>query len=208
MKKIFIIDDESYIIDSLTRLLKKEGYDTFGTTNPMEGIVEVRKLRPDLIIIDLKMPSMSGFDIVQEIRKDKILEKIPIIVLTGSQELQTIVKLRQLGVADYIVKPYYRDDLINRVKKALGDIKQNPEEKKCDKLHEKKEQENKPVIGEVNVLKKIPIEEVEPEMVLGTNVKTKSQSILLARGTTLTNDIIKKLKKQNIPSVEITVDKI
>lgn len=208
MKKIIIIDDESYVVESLKRIFIKEGYDTFGATDPMEGIVEVRKSRPDLIIIDLKMPSMSGFDIVKEIKKDKILEKIPVIVLTGSQDYQSIIKLRKSGVIDYIVKPYYRDDLVNRIKKALGDIKQKPEEKKCDKLHEKKEQENKPVIGEVNVLKKIPIEEIEPEMVLGANVKTKSQSILLSSGTILTEEIIKKLKKLNIPSVEITVDKI
>lgn len=203
MKKIVVIDDEKHIIEYLQRLFNKHNYNTYIASDGVEGLILIRKIFPDLVIIDLRMPRMSGFQVIDKIKSDSKLNKIPIIVSTAIKDLSTIVKMRKLGVVDYIVKPFFRDEILTRVMKTLDDFKEEVVEDKPEKKENKKE---KTIIGDMDVLKRVSIDEVKSGMVLGAPVKHNNKMILLSQGTVITDPIIKKLKNLDIIHIEIIPD--
>ena len=123
MKKIVIIDDEPFIVNSLQRFLIRQGYNIFSSTDVYEGLNLIKNFKPNLIIMDLKMPKMNGFEAIRRIREQDTLKEIPVVVITGLRDMKSLVRLKGLGVNDYIIKPYYPDDLLKRVKIVLGEVK-------------------------------------------------------------------------------------
>ncbi len=209
MKTIAIVDDQYFIVESLRRLLKKEGYIVITAQNGYEGILLIRNYVPDLIIMDLNMPIMDGFSTIKKIKEDPILNKIPIIVLTAFGDIEYIVELSKLKVTDYVIKPYTQEDLLKRIKKSLGELPpENHKQQKDEKIIEPQKVLRKSIVGKGVIFKKIPINEAKPNMILAADLKLNPQMILLPRGTILTYELIEKLKKLNIPSIEIAVDEI
>lgn len=209
MKTIAIIDDQYFVVESLKRLLKKEGYNVISANNGYEGILLIRNYIPDLIVMDLNMPIMDGFEAIRKIKQDKILTKVPIIVLTAFGDIEYIIEISKLGVTDYVIKPYRQEDLLKRIKRALGEIP--AEEKpqiKIEKISGTQKILRKTIIGKGIVFKKIPIDEARAKMVLATDLKLNPQMVLLPKGTILTNELIEKLKRLKIPSIEIAVDEV
>lgn len=117
-QKILIADDERDIIDFLKYNLDKEGYSVLTAKNGNEAIQQSKK-NPDLIILDIMMPEMDGFDVVRELKKDPATAHIPVIFLTAkSSDVDEVVGL-ELGADDYITKPVSIPKLIARVKLTL-----------------------------------------------------------------------------------------
>ena len=95
MKKILLIEDEEIMIDLLQRKLNKEGYEVSIARNGEEGLKLMREQNPDIILLDIIMPRMGGFEVMEEMQKDKDLKKIPIIVISNSGQPVEIDKAQK-----------------------------------------------------------------------------------------------------------------
>lgn len=116
MKKVLIIEDEEKISRWIAIYLEKAGYETIVASDGMAGLDSARKLRPDLILLDLMIPKIRGEEVCARIRKN---DDVPIIVLTAKNTKRDIVSCLDLGADDYISKPFDPDELISRVNAVL-----------------------------------------------------------------------------------------
>ncbi|SDW37358.1 response regulator transcription factor [Flavobacterium degerlachei] len=117
-KKILIIEDDPLIIKILVFILKKEGYETFVATEGTDGIDQIGKLNPDLIITDIMMPYKSGLEITSFSKKN--YPKIPLIIVSSlGTEDHTVIEGFKLGADDFIAKPFNPIELTLRVKRFL-----------------------------------------------------------------------------------------
>jgi phosphate regulon transcriptional regulator PhoB len=117
--KILIIEDDRDIVEMLDYNLKEEGYDTISALNGEEGIALAGNERPDLIILDIMLPIMDGFEVCRTLKKDDRVAHIPIIILSAkSQETDKVVGL-ELGADDYVTKPFSPRELIARARAIL-----------------------------------------------------------------------------------------
>jgi two-component system, OmpR family, alkaline phosphatase synthesis response regulator PhoP len=117
-KNILVVDDEKDIIDLLSYNLSKEGFAVITARNGKEALEKVKQ-KPDLIILDLMMPEMSGLQVIQEVKKDKTISSVPILILTAKgTETDEIVGL-EVGADDYIIKPVKIGKIVARVHAAL-----------------------------------------------------------------------------------------
>jgi DNA-binding response OmpR family regulator len=118
-KKILIIDDERDIIKAVTIRLQTSGYEVISALNCAQGVSMVRQEMPDLVILDVRMPSDDGFSVVENLRQSDRTYRIPIIFLTGSPERNTEERAMRVGARFYIKKPYDSEELLDAVKRAL-----------------------------------------------------------------------------------------
>ena len=116
--KILIIDDDSDILDVLELTLSDQ-YEVLQARNGQEGLQMIRHIIPDLIVCDYMMPVMNGREFCRALKKDILLQHIPIIMLTGKGELRDRIEGIEAGVDDYIIKPFAPDELSARVKMIL-----------------------------------------------------------------------------------------
>jgi len=116
--KVLIVDDEPDIRDIL-KITLGDDYEVIEASNGEEAITIVKSKAPDLILLDYKMPGMSGLEVCQIIKSDILLRHLPIIMLTGKKELTDKVKGIDAGADDYIVKPFVPEELLARIKMIL-----------------------------------------------------------------------------------------
>lgn len=120
-KKILIIEDESFLSSILKGRLEREGFVTAQAMDGEEGLRMVKENKPDIILLDLIMPKVSGFEFMETVRIDPELSKIPVVVASNLGQESDIQKAKELGVIDYYVKATTSvDDIIKMVKRALG----------------------------------------------------------------------------------------
>lgn len=112
MKKILVIDDAEFILESTSTLLKFEGYDVITAPDGVEGVATALSEKPDLILCDISMPRLDGYGVLEEIRKNSITATTPFIFLTAFTEKSNMRAGMEKGADDFLVKPYTRDELI------------------------------------------------------------------------------------------------
>ncbi len=118
-KKILIVEDDTDISSIVEYNLQEEGFQTRIVDNGIEALKVVKIFRPDLIILDIMLPGMNGFDVCKKIRSDEITAVIPIIIITvKSSEVDVVLGL-ELGADDYVTKPFSPRVLIARIKNIL-----------------------------------------------------------------------------------------
>ena len=118
---IMMVDDEPLDMEVIQIFLQRLGYHRFITVeeSPM-AISTIMKYRPDIVLLDLLMPDVSGFDILGSIRADDELKNLPVIVLTSSSEADTKQKVLQLGATDFLAKPVDASELALRLRNTLA----------------------------------------------------------------------------------------
>ena len=115
IKRILVVDDSATERHMLKDLLTKAGYDVFSSENGEDAIVKARQMKPDLILMDVVMPGLNGFQATRAISRDPETKTIPVIMCTSkSQETDKIWGLRQ-GAKDYVVKPIDREALLAKI---------------------------------------------------------------------------------------------
>jgi len=118
LKKILIVDDDKAITTLLENLLTNQSYQVFVAHDGLDGMVQVRKHHPDLIILDIMMPEINGYDVCSNLKFDERFKTIPIIVLTNrEQELDP--RIGQLMGIDYMHKPIESKILIEKIQKIF-----------------------------------------------------------------------------------------
>ncbi len=118
-EKIVVIDDEENILELVSYNLTRDGYAVTGVTTGEDALKKVRTIRPDLVVLDLMLPGMDGFEVCKILKNDPKTAHIPVIMLTAKGEEADIVTGLELGADDYIVKPFSPKVLIARVRAVL-----------------------------------------------------------------------------------------
>jgi sigma-B regulation protein RsbU (phosphoserine phosphatase) len=111
-----LIDDDAVTQSVLQRILQKEGYDVIVVADGAETVTMARSRRPSLILLDVMMPGIDGFDLITRLKKEQELAHIPVIFITARDDVQSKIAGFDLGAVDYIVKPFNKYEIVARVK--------------------------------------------------------------------------------------------
>lgn len=118
--KILVVDDDCDFVQLLEFDLRKRGYDVVTAFNGEEGFERAKAEKPDLIILDIKMPKVDGYTFVRHLKREEDTRETPLIVLTSYEPMKDMFKLE--GVQDYFVKSADIDNLLIAIKKHLGEF--------------------------------------------------------------------------------------
>jgi DNA-binding response OmpR family regulator len=120
MKKILFIEDESALQKTFSDLLETEGHKLISALNGKVGLEIAKKERPDLILLDLILPKINGFEVLKRLKADEDTKNIPVIVLTNLEGVDDINKALELGTTTYLVKGQYSlDDVLKKIKDCI-----------------------------------------------------------------------------------------
>jgi DNA-binding response OmpR family regulator len=120
-KKVVCVEDEPEIIDLIRLILGRKGFDLTGATGGLEGLEAIRRVKPDLVLLDLMMPDMDGWEVYQQMKADPELKNIPVIVVTAkAQSIDKILGLHIAKVDDYVTKPFGPQELLQSVERVLS----------------------------------------------------------------------------------------
>jgi PleD family two-component response regulator len=117
--RILVVDDEPHIRQILKFTLEKANYQVFTAADGSEALDKMAETRPNLVVLDVMMPKMDGFEVCRKMREDFVLSQIPVIMLTAKSDLNEKVRGLEGGANDYLVKPYSNDELLLRVRNVL-----------------------------------------------------------------------------------------
>ncbi|GAB4444685.1 MAG: response regulator transcription factor [Anaerolineae bacterium] len=115
-EKILIIDDEETTVQLLTILFERRGFEVIKAYRAEDGLRKAYRTHPDLVLLDIMMPDMDGWEVCRRLRE---LSDVPIIYLTARSEIRDVVRGLEMGADDYIVKPYDNDEVVARVRAHL-----------------------------------------------------------------------------------------
>jgi DNA-binding response OmpR family regulator len=118
--KILIVDDDIIVNDMISFLLQERGFDVVKAFDGYDGLIKAQNNQPDLIILDLKMPEMDGFEVCSKLKADDAQKGIPVIILTGNIDGAAHYKAHKYGVDDYIIKPFDLSLLITKINGLLN----------------------------------------------------------------------------------------
>ncbi|KKT26180.1 MAG: Response regulator receiver protein [Parcubacteria group bacterium GW2011_GWA2_43_9b] len=121
MKTILLVEDEPTLQKTLSLALTQEGYEVKSALDGEIGLRLARESKPDIVLLDLILPKMDGFEVLDELKKDEATKNIPVIVLTNLESTQDIEKALALGATNYLVKANY--DLKDVIEKVKDNIK-------------------------------------------------------------------------------------
>ena len=119
MKKILVIDDDSAVMALTTKTLKARGFETLAADDGVAGLEMARKHLPDLIICDIQMPQLNGYETLAALRQDPVTATIPFIFLTGLADRKQVRQGMGLGADDYLTKPFSVSELMTAVNTRL-----------------------------------------------------------------------------------------
>ncbi len=114
--KILVVDDEEIIRYSVQRVLKEAGYDAVTAANGQKALDKMSQLKIKLVLLDIKMPGLDGFQVLDLIRKSS---NVPVIMLTAVKEVTTVRDTLSLGADDYVRKPFHTRELLARIQAKL-----------------------------------------------------------------------------------------
>jgi DNA-binding response OmpR family regulator len=120
-RRLVYIEDEPEMIDLVRLILNRRGFEIIGANGGREGLDLVKKMIPDLVLLDLMMPDMDGWDVYQQMKADETTQNIPVIVVTAkAQSIDKVLGLHIAKVDDYISKPFSPQELIDSVEKVFA----------------------------------------------------------------------------------------
>ena len=119
MKRVVVVDDEPSVGAAVRDLLVPEGIQVDTSTDPQTALPELLRAVPDLVILDVNMPGMSGWELCALLRRQSATREIPVLFLTGRREVRDRITAMQVGGSDYLAKPFGADDLRRKVNSLL-----------------------------------------------------------------------------------------
>jgi DNA-binding response OmpR family regulator len=120
LKQILCIEDDPEMVYLIRLILNRRGFDVKGASDGTEGLKMIREMHPDLVLLDLMMPGIDGWEVYQQMKADKTTHDIPVIVVTAkAQNIDKVLGLHIAKVDDYIAKPFSPQELISSVEKVF-----------------------------------------------------------------------------------------
>jgi DNA-binding response OmpR family regulator len=119
-KRVVCIEDEPAMIDLIRLILTRKGYEVFGAMGGREGLEAIQNHKPDIVLLDLMMPDMDGWEVYQKMKANDATKNIPVIVVTAkAQSIDKVLGLHIAKVDDYITKPFGPQELVDSIEKVL-----------------------------------------------------------------------------------------
>ncbi|MBU4305175.1 MAG: response regulator [Candidatus Omnitrophica bacterium] len=118
-KTVMIVDDNLELLEELQTTLTLSGYDMVAVNDPVSSLSLAKKTKPDVVVIDLKMPGMSGFELAKEMRRYLKLQRIPVIAMSGFFEDECALLMHLCGIKRYLRKPFQPLNLISAIEESL-----------------------------------------------------------------------------------------
>lgn len=118
-QRILIVEDEEAIVEVVSQALRRHGYETASAADGDDALEKVFSLRPDLVILDLMLPKMDGWEVCRRLKADRKTASVPILMLTARREERDVVEGLEIGADDYMKKPFSLAELAARVKALL-----------------------------------------------------------------------------------------
>jgi DNA-binding response OmpR family regulator len=118
-RKILVVDDEPNIVKSLTDLLQANGYDVVTAVDGKEGIDKCKKEQPDLVLLDIMMPRISGLELLKAVKDNVKSAHIPIIVISAKSDIETVKEAMRSYADKYITKPYSPQEVLKSIQNSL-----------------------------------------------------------------------------------------
>jgi len=119
-KKILIIEDDKFLRELIGQRLVKEGYEIFEAEDGQTGIKNVKEIRPDLVLLDLLLPGINGFEVLARIKQNPSLSQIPVIILSNLGQKNDIEKGLKMGARDYLIKAHFTPaQIVEKIKNIL-----------------------------------------------------------------------------------------
>jgi len=121
LKTILIVDDEPDVLKLAEIRLRKWGYEIITASDGQNGLELIRNQKPDLVLLDLRLPNMDGVEVCRQVKNDKELKHITVILFTATEDMAVATMAKEHGADDYIVKPYEPEELLEKVKRFIGE---------------------------------------------------------------------------------------
>jgi len=119
-KKILIVEDDKFLRELISKKLKDEGYQPSQAIDGEEGVIKVKEVSPDLILLDLILPGIDGFEVLSRIKKDSSVSSIPVIILSNLGQKEEIERGIKLGAIDFLIKAHFTPgEIIEKIKEIL-----------------------------------------------------------------------------------------
>lgn len=120
MKKILFIEDDNILQRAISKVLEKEGFKVISAFDGVSGLKAAKEEKPDLILLDLILPKLDGFSVLKELKESPEVSKIPVLVLTNLEDLESLQRVVELGAKDYLVKSEYSlEEVLKKIKEKL-----------------------------------------------------------------------------------------
>lgn len=120
-KKVLIVEDDKFLRELMTQKISKEGYQVVEAVDGEDGVKKAKEEKPNLILLDLILPSMDGFEVLSAIKEDPASSEAPVIILSNLGQKDDVEKGLKLGAIDYLIKAHFTPgEIIEKIKKALG----------------------------------------------------------------------------------------
>ncbi len=124
MRKILVVEDDIFLRKVISRKLFKSGYLPVEAADGEKGFEDLKKEKPDLVLLDLVLPEMTGFEFLAKIKKDASFSKIPVIILSNLGDKKSIDRGKEMGAVDYLIKAHFTPgEIIDKIKTILGSEK-------------------------------------------------------------------------------------
>jgi len=119
-KTILIVEDDKFLRDLIVQKLTREGFNTIEAVDGEQGIEKIKEEKPDLVLLDLILPGIDGFDVLVKIKEDPVLAEIPVVILSNLGQRDDIERGLKLGAKDYLIKAHFTPgEVIDKIKSAL-----------------------------------------------------------------------------------------
>jgi DNA-binding response OmpR family regulator len=126
LKKILVVDDEEDVVEVLKLVLGKNGYEVLAATSGMDGLARAQSALPDLILLDIMMHRMDGWEVLKLLKLDERTSAIPVVILSARVEPKDKIRGLQEGAIDYVTKPFAVREILAKLAAALGGPAEGP----------------------------------------------------------------------------------
>ncbi len=118
--KILVVDDDEHILRSLSQYLELEDFHVFSASSGPEALQLFHQEKPDLLVLDVMMPGMDGFQVLETLRSNPETAAVPVLMLTARDQHNDILKGYQMGATSYLVKPFNLDELVEAIREVFA----------------------------------------------------------------------------------------
>ncbi len=118
--RVFVLDDEPAIVEAVRAVLSTEGYEIEGSSDSSKALTEILREPPDVLVLDVNMPELSGWELCDILRRQSRTRELPVLFLTGRSEVRDRITAMQVGGTDHLAKPFRAEELREKVRALAG----------------------------------------------------------------------------------------
>jgi DNA-binding response OmpR family regulator len=120
MSKILVVEDDRFLRELIVKKLSQEGFEVDFAVDGEDGLTKIKEGKPDIVLLDLILPTIDGFEVLRKLKEEDIVPSLPVIILSNLGQREDIEKGLSLGAADYLVKAHFTpDEIIQKIKSIL-----------------------------------------------------------------------------------------